>query len=72
MTRHDADRLRCLIEKHHRYTGSCRAGLILDEWNRFLPLFVKVMPVDYRRALEEMQARWRSTQRTGVSVAVGY
>ncbi len=72
MTRHDADRLRCLIEKHHRYTGSRRAGLILDEWNRFLPRFVKVMPVDYRRALEEMQVRWRSTQRTGVSVAVGY
>jgi glutamate synthase (NADPH/NADH) large chain len=72
MTRHDADRLRCLVEKHHRYTGSRRAGLILDDWNRFLPQFVKVMPVDYRRALEEMQARWRSTERTGVSVAVGY
>jgi glutamate synthase (NADPH/NADH) large chain len=72
MTRHDADRLKTLIEKHHRYTGSRRAALILDEWGRFLPKFVKIMPVDYRRALEEMQARWRETQRTGVSVAVGY
>ena len=33
--------------------------------------FVKVMPVDYRRALEQMQARWRPTERQGISVAVG-
>jgi glutamate synthase (NADPH/NADH) large chain len=72
MTRHDAQRLRGLIEKHRRYTGSRRATLILDQWNSYLPKFVKVMPVDYRRALEQMQARWRPTERKGISIAVGY
>ena len=55
MTRYDAQRLRDLIEKHLHYTGSTRARQILDNWDASLAKFVKVMPVDYRRALEEMQ-----------------
>jgi len=56
MTRHDALRLRLLIEKHTHYTDSTRGRQILDNWEDYLPKFVKVMPVDYRRALQEMQA----------------
>jgi glutamate synthase (NADPH/NADH) large chain len=56
MTRHDALRLRMLIERHTRYTGSSRGRQILDNWNDYLPKFVKIMPVDYRRALQEMQS----------------
>ena len=56
MTRHDAERLAQLIRNHARYTGSTRAQHILDNWEAFLPKFVKVMPVEYRRALKEMQA----------------
>ena len=55
MTRYDATRLRRLIEKQARYTNSGVAHKILDNWNDYLPKFVKVMPVDYRRALEEMK-----------------
>ncbi len=55
MTRYDALRLRRLIEKHLQYTNSSVAKNILDNWNSLLPKFVKVMPVDYRRALEEMK-----------------
>ena len=55
MTRFDALRLRRLIEKHAHSTGSSVARNILDNWNDYLPKFVKVMPVDYRRALEEMK-----------------
>ena len=47
-------RLRQLISNHLRYTGSSRAKQILDNWAEYLPKFVKVMPVEYRRALEEM------------------
>jgi glutamate synthase (NADPH/NADH) large chain len=56
MTRYDAIRLRQLVEQHKHYTNSRRAAEILDNWERFLPKFVKVMPVDYRRALLQMQA----------------
>ncbi|VAW74992.1 Glutamate synthase [NADPH] large chain [hydrothermal vent metagenome] len=55
MTRYDALRLRHLIEKHLQYTNSSVAKNILDNWNTMLPKFVKVMPVDYRRALAEMK-----------------
>jgi glutamate synthase (NADPH) large chain len=67
MTRFDAVRLRRLIEKHVACTGSSRAQEILDYWSDYLPQFVKVMPVDYRRALQEMQA----TQTTTTQSATG-
>ncbi len=54
LTRHDAERLHVLIERHAHYTGSTRARAILDDWEAYLPKFRKVMPVEYRRALAEM------------------
>jgi glutamate synthase (NADPH/NADH) large chain len=53
----DEAALRGKIEKHLRYTGSVRAKLILDNWNSYLPKFVKVMPTEYRRALLEIAAQ---------------
>jgi glutamate synthase (NADPH/NADH) large chain len=50
----DTARLHKLISDHARYTGSKRATEILANWNRYRPLFRKVMPVEYRRALAEM------------------
>jgi glutamate synthase (NADPH/NADH) large chain len=67
MTRHDATRLRALIENHRRYTNSARAHDILLNWEYYMPKFVKVMPVDYRKALESMQ----KTQAQDVSVKGG-
>jgi glutamate synthase (NADPH/NADH) large chain len=54
--RFDAERLRILIERHHRHTGSARAAQILENWDETLGSFVKVMPKDYRRALQELAA----------------
>jgi len=56
MTRFDAIRLRQLIERHLGYTGSPVAQRLLDHWDESLPKFVKVMPVDYRRALTQLLA----------------
>ncbi|GGA98570.1 glutamate synthase [Brucella endophytica] len=55
MTHHDEERLVQLISNHLHYTGSARAKDILDNWETYRPKFVKVMPVEYRRALEEME-----------------
>jgi glutamate synthase (NADPH/NADH) large chain len=55
MSRHDEERLMQLIANHFKYTGSERARLILDSWQSYRPKFVKVMPVEYRRALREME-----------------
>jgi glutamate synthase (NADPH/NADH) large chain len=55
MTRHDEERLVQLISNHMHYTGSTRAKEILDNWADYRPKFRKVMPVEYRRALIEME-----------------
>ena len=55
MTRGDADRILAMLKNHVHYTGSKRAHDILLNWEYHMPKFVKVMPVDYRRALMEMQ-----------------
>ncbi|WP_373456280.1 glutamate synthase large subunit [Rhizobium sp. L1K21] len=55
MTRHDEERLVQLISNHLHYTNSERAKHILDHWTEYRPKFRKVMPVEYRRALEEME-----------------
>ncbi len=71
MTRHDAERLRGIVEQHLHYTGSTRARDILNNWDEMRTKFVKVMPVEYRRALLEMQARSQAVEHEGVATSVG-
>jgi glutamate synthase (NADPH/NADH) large chain len=54
--RFDADRLRILIERHLLFTGSNQARELLENWDAALPHFVKVMPTEFRRALNELAA----------------
>ncbi|MEW5723336.1 MAG: glutamate synthase large subunit [Thermodesulfobacteriota bacterium] len=56
--------LRSMIEKHLEYTGSRRAAELLENWDRTLGLFVKVMPMEYRRALGQMLAEDAAGRRT--------
>ncbi|ROT96703.1 glutamate synthase large subunit [Altererythrobacter sp. FM1] len=56
MLRHDAERLRILVERHHLHTDSAKARALLDDWDNALGKFVKVMPRDYRRALKQLEA----------------
>ncbi|MFN4113656.1 MAG: glutamate synthase large subunit [Sphingomonadaceae bacterium] len=56
MLRHDAERLRILIERHKLHTGSQRASELLDNWGEALGNFVKVMPRDYANALRTLEA----------------
>ena len=53
----DEHALREQIEKHLLYTGSERARLILENWAIYLPKFTKVMPTEYRRALQDIAAQ---------------
>ena len=48
--------LKTLIEKHLKYTESERAKFILDNWDKVRPQFIKVMPNEYKRALNELHA----------------
>ena len=55
MTRFDEERLRGLVERHLHYTGSEVARRMLEDWENRVERFVKIMPVDYRRALEDLR-----------------
>jgi len=56
MLRHDAERLRILVERHKLHTGSARAAELLEDWDNALKRFVKVVPRDYARALRQLEA----------------
>jgi glutamate synthase (NADPH/NADH) large chain len=49
----DQDFLKIWLEKHVQYTGSEIAMTVLDNWNEYLPKFVRVLPLEYKRYLEE-------------------
>jgi glutamate synthase (NADPH/NADH) large chain len=55
MTRYDEARLHLLIARHARFTGSAWASEILENWKKYCPRFRKIMPLEYRRALAEME-----------------
>ena len=59
MLRHDAERLKIVLERHALHTGSKRARALLDDWANSVGKFVKVMPRDYARALRQMEAERR-------------
>ena len=52
--RNEAKELKQLIKNHLKYTQSELAYRILDDWENYLPKFVKVMPTDYKKALERI------------------
>jgi glutamate synthase (NADPH) large chain len=56
MSRFDAHRLHHFIARHARFTGSIIAETILGDWKTWYPKFRKVMPIEYRRALNELKA----------------
>ncbi len=50
----DITELKELIQEHQQHTGSVTAQKILKDWTAQVAFFRKVMPIEYRRALEEM------------------
>jgi glutamate synthase (NADPH/NADH) large chain len=54
---HDKERLRNLIQNHYRYTNSPKAKTILDNFDTYLPKFIKVMPTEYKKVLIKMHAK---------------
>jgi glutamate synthase domain-containing protein 3 len=52
----DHETIRRLLENHYKFTGSPRAKAILDDFAKEVRWFVKVMPTDYRRILDNKVA----------------
>jgi glutamate synthase (NADPH) large chain len=56
----DREELYQLIDDHFHYTGSTVARRILDNWVDYMNQFVKVMPVDYKKALQKIADQKKS------------
>ena len=46
-----------LIRQHYLHTGSALAGQMLDDWQRYVTEFIQVVPIEYKRVLQEEQMR---------------
>ena len=44
-----------LIRQHYLHTGSALAGQMLDDWQRYVEDFIQVVPIEYKRVLQEEQ-----------------
>ncbi|WP_038249388.1 glutamate synthase large subunit [Ghiorsea bivora] len=62
LSQNDEKILHQLIVRHVHYTNSTRGKEILDNWDASLEKFVKVIPVDYKRALAEREAEQKTKQ----------
>lgn len=62
----DCETLHKLLEKHVACTGSPKGRYILDNWERQLPRFIKVFPMEYKKALGRMSREDEKTKRKEV------
>ena len=46
-----------LIRQHYLYTGSKLARTMLDDWNRYAEDFIQIVPIEYKRVLQEEQVK---------------
>ncbi len=52
----DEEFIRRFLKRHVQYTGSPYGSRILDIWDEALSMFVKVIPIDYKKALERINS----------------
>ena len=46
-----------LIRQHYLHTGSALAGRMLDDWQRYVEDFIQIVPIEYKRVLQEEQMK---------------
>ena len=65
----DEARLKLIIQRHLKYTKSEKAKLILDDWNKYLNLFYKITPFDFKRALNERKQKLKEDNKVPNRIA---
>jgi glutamate synthase domain-containing protein 3 len=65
LVNHKADEthLKQLLENHIKHTGSPKAEQIIENWEASLPRFIKVFPMEYKRALGKLSREDEATKR---------
>ena len=65
----DEARLKLIIQRHLKYTKSEKARLILDDWSKYLNLFYKITPFDFKRALNERKQKLKEANKVPNRIA---
>ena len=63
LTDQDRDTVHSLLNNHKDYTSSSKAAAILKDWPDSSKNFIKVMPTDYKKALEMLAAQKEQEQK---------
>jgi len=58
----DESRLKLIIQRHLKYTKSEKARVILENWSKYIKLFHKITPFDFKRALNERKKRLKENK----------
>ena len=64
----DIAELKDLLNRHFRYTGSRKAQTILEDFERYLPMFIKVIPYDYKKVQQEQKLEELKKKIAGVEL----
>ncbi|OFY57230.1 MAG: glutamate synthase subunit alpha [Bacteroidetes bacterium RBG_19FT_COMBO_42_10] len=68
----DINELTDLISRHYRYTSSKKAKMILDDPDKFMSMFIKVIPYDYKKVLQEQKLEELRKKIAGVEMDVEF
>ncbi|MDP4223294.1 MAG: glutamate synthase large subunit [Bacteroidota bacterium] len=66
----DIEELNDLITRHYNYTNSKKAKMILDDFDKYLPMFIKVIPYDYKKVLQEQKLEELKKKIAGVELDI--
>ncbi|MBN1202699.1 MAG: glutamate synthase large subunit [Anaerolineae bacterium] len=53
----DQDFIKMLLTRHVNYTGSTIAEMVLNHWHEYMPKFIKVLPLEYKRVLQQQKLK---------------
>jgi glutamate synthase (NADPH/NADH) large chain len=68
----DINELTDLIARHHQFTSSKKAKMILDDPDKYIQMFIKVTPYDYKRVLEEQKLDELKKKIAGVEMDIEF
>jgi glutamate synthase (NADPH) large chain len=68
----DIHELTSLISDHSNYTGSRKAKMILENPDKYIPMFIKVIPYDYKKVLQEQKLEELKKKIAGVEMDVEF
>ena len=64
----DINELTQIISRHYQFTHSKKAKMILDDPDKYLPMFIKVIPYDYKMVLQEQKLEEIRKKRADVEI----